>query len=67
MIQTKTIMKVTIRNRKTGEFFAGGERWVTSALLAHDFHYSDEAEECCEKLGLAGTAIFYIFNQAAAV
>jgi hypothetical protein len=55
-------MKVTLRNRRTGEFFAGLGKWVSSAMQAHNFGYSDEAEDCCERLGLPDVNVFYIFK-----
>ena len=55
-------MKVTLRNKKTGEFFAGLGTWVTSAMQAYNFGYSDAAEDCCEKLGLPDVNVFYIFK-----
>ena len=56
------IMKVTLRNRKTGEYFNSAGGWVASGLQAHNFGYSDAAEEACEKLGLPDIHVFYIFN-----
>ena len=55
-------MKVTLRNKRTGEFFAGLGEWVASAVQAYNFGYSDEAEDCCEKLGLPDVNVFYIFK-----
>ena len=57
-------MKVTLRNRRTGEYYNGAGSWVASGLQAHDFGYSDAAEEVCEKLGLPYIHIFYIFNHS---
>jgi hypothetical protein len=59
---SRYIMKVTLRNKTTGEFFAGLGKWVSSAVQAYNFGYSDEAEECCEKLGLPDVNVFYIFK-----
>ncbi|HWN97290.1 MAG TPA: hypothetical protein VNT99_19820 [Methylomirabilota bacterium] len=56
-------MKVTLRNRKTGEYFNGAGGWVASGLQAHNFVHSDTAEEFCEKLGLPDVHVFYIFNR----
>jgi len=55
-------MKVTLRNRRTGEYYAEAGRWVSSGLQAHNFGFSDAAEEFCENLGLPDIHIFYIFN-----
>ena len=55
-------MKVTLRNKRTGEFFAGMGAWVTSAMQAYNFGYSDAAEDCCERLGLPDVNVFYIFK-----
>jgi hypothetical protein len=58
-------MKVTLRNRKTGEFYNGAGKWVASGLQAHNFGYSDTAEEYCDKLALPDIYVFYIFNNPA--
>ena len=55
-------MKVTLRNRRTGEFLTSSGSWVASGLQAHNFGYSDAAEEACEQLGLPDIHVFYIFN-----
>jgi len=55
-------MKVTLRNRKTGDFYGGPGKWVASGLQAYNFGHSDAAEEACEALGLPDIHIFYIFN-----
>ncbi len=57
-------MKVTLRNRRTGEYYSGSGGWVASGLQAHNFRYSDAAEEVCEQLGLPDIHVFYIFNSA---
>jgi hypothetical protein len=55
-------MKVTLRNRRTGEYYNGAGSWVPSGLQAYNFGYSDAAEEVCEQLGMPDIHIFYIFN-----
>ena len=55
-------MKVTLRNRKTGDYYGGAGSWVSSGSQAHNFGYSDAAEEVCEQLGLPDIHVFYIFN-----
>jgi hypothetical protein len=57
-------MKVTLRNRRTGEYYSGSGSWVASGLQAHNFRYSDAAEEVCEQLGLPDIDVFYIFNRS---
>jgi hypothetical protein len=37
---------------------------VASGSQAHNFGYSDAAEEACEKIGLPDIHIFYIFNHS---
>ena len=60
-------MKVTLRNIKTGEFFAGAGRWVSSPQQAQNFGYSDLAEDLRDQLGTPDINIFYIFNRSQAV
>lgn len=55
-------MKVTLRNRETGEYLAASGGWVASGLQAYNFGHADAAEEMCEKLGLPHIHIFYIFS-----
>jgi hypothetical protein len=57
-------MKVTLRNRKTGYYYGGAGSWVALGSQAHNFGYSDAAEEACEKIGLPDIHIFYIFNHS---
>ena len=57
-----TQMKVTLRNKTTGEYYSGSGSWVSSGLQAHNFGYSDAAEEACEQLGLPDIDVFYIFS-----
>jgi hypothetical protein len=57
-------MKVLLRNKRTGEFFAASGVWVHSAQQARDFGYSDIAEEFCERLGTSDVGVFYVFNRS---
>lgn len=54
-------MKVTLRNQKTGEFFAAGS-WVRSPDQAQNFNFSDVAEECRDQIGSPHVDVFYIFR-----
>ena len=55
-------MKVTLRNRRTGEFLTAQGQWVASGLQAHDFGHTNFAREVCARLGLPDVDVFYIFD-----
>ena len=57
-------VKVTLRNRETGEFLNEGGSWVASGLQAHDFCEAALAEERRTQLGIPEVDIFYIFDDS---
>jgi len=55
-------MKVTLRNRRTGEFLDPSGNWVSTALKARDFLEPDLAIQHCRSLKLPDVHVFYIFD-----
>jgi hypothetical protein len=55
-------MKVTIRNRRTGQFLTEAGAWVSSGLQAKDFRDTAPAEQHTAQLALPDVDIYYIFD-----
>ena len=55
-------MKVTLRNRRTGQFLTENGMWVSSGLQAKDFGSTTAAQKHYAELELADVNIFNIFD-----
>jgi hypothetical protein len=55
-------MKVTLRNKATGEFLCAGGRWGNSGLQAFDFGAIETAQCYRRELGLREVDVFIIYD-----
>jgi hypothetical protein len=50
-------MKVYLRNRQTGEYYAGPNGWSGNSSVAHEFETVERAVACTRTQNLAGMEV----------